>query len=65
MRGEGEEEGSCNLKVLKIGCFTIYVSSSFLSPFDSLSGEKRGHWQVFIYGEREGRRGKRRGFRYL
>ena len=49
MRGEGEEEESCNLKALKTGCFTISVSSSFLSPFDSLSGEKRGNWQVFIY----------------
>lgn len=61
MRGEGEEEEeeSCNLKVLKTGCFTMSVSSSFLSPFDILSGEKKRNWQCFLYmgrvGEGEGK----------
>ena len=49
MRREGEEEESCNLKALKTGCFTISVSSSFLSSFDSFSGEKKGNWQRFLY----------------
>lgn len=62
MRGEGEEEESCNLKALKTGCFTISVSSSFLSSFDSFSGEKKGELaEIFICGESEGRRRKRRG----
>lgn len=53
MRGEGEEEGSDTFKALKTGCFTISVSSSFLSPFGSLSGEKKGNWQRFIYMGRD------------
>ena len=53
MRGEGEEEESCNLKALKTGCFTVSVSSSFLSPFDSLSGEKKRNWQSFLYMGRD------------
>ena len=51
MRGEGEEEESCNLKALKTGCFTVSVSSSFLSPFGVFSGEKRGMGRAFyIWG---------------
>ena len=62
MRGEGEEEDSCNLKALKTKGFTISVSSSFLSPFDSFSGERKGKLaDLFIYGESGGRRRKRRG----
>ena len=62
MEVEGEEEESCNLKALKTGCFTISVSSSFLSSSDSLSGEKKGELaELFIYVESEGRRRKRRG----
>ena len=52
MRGEGEEEESCNLKALKTASFTISVSSSFLYPFDSFSGEKRGNGRDFyMWGE--------------
>ena len=47
MRGEGEEEESCNLKALKTGCFTVSVSSSFLYFSDGLSGEKRGTGGAF------------------
>ena len=61
MEMEGEEEGSDTFKALKIGCFTVSVSSSFLSTFGSLSDEKRGNWQGFLYREGEGRRRKRRG----
>ena len=61
MRGEGAEEESCNLKALKTKGFTISVSSSFLSLFDSLSGEKRELAGLFIYGEGGGRRRKGRG----
>lgn len=62
MRGEGEEEGSDTFKALKTESFTISVSSSFLFPFGSLSGEKQGELaEFFIYGEGEGRRRKRRG----
>ena len=51
MRGEGEEEGSDTFKALKTKGFTISVSSSFLSPFDSFSGEKRGIGRAFyIWG---------------
>ena len=53
MRGEGEEEGSDTFKALKTGCFTISVSSSFLSPFDSLSGEKKRNGQSFLYMGRD------------
>ena len=49
MRGEGEEEGSDTFKALKTASLTIAVSSSFLSLFDSFSGEKRGNWQCFLY----------------
>ncbi len=49
MRGEGEEEGSDTFKALKIGCFTISVSSSFLSPFGCLSGEKKGELAGLLY----------------
>ena len=59
MEVEGEEEENCNLKVLKTGGFTMSVSSSFLSLFDSFSGEKKGNWQSFLYmgrvGEGEGK----------
>lgn len=58
---EGEEEERCNLKALNIGCFTISVSSSFLSLFDSFSGKKRELAEIFIYGESGGRRRKGRG----
>lgn len=52
MRGEGEEEESCNLKALKTGCFTISVSSSFLYSSGVFSGEKKGNWQIsYIWGE--------------
>ncbi len=61
MRGEGEEEESYNLKALKTESFTISVSSSFLFPFGSFSGEKKGIGRSFIYGEGLGRRRKRRG----
>ena len=58
MRGEGKEEGSDTFKALKTGCFTVSVSSSFLPPSDSLSGEKRGIGS-FLYmgrvGEGEGK----------
>ena len=61
MRGEGKEEGSDTFKALKTGCFTVYVSSSFLYSSDSFSGEKKGELAgLFICGEREGRRGKRK-----
>ncbi len=49
MRGEGEEEGSDTFKALKTESFTISVSSSFLSLFDSLSGGKKRNWQSFSY----------------
>ena len=49
MRGEGEEEGSDTFKALKTKGFTISVSSSFLSPFDSFSGEKKENRQSFLY----------------
>lgn len=49
MKREGEEEGSDTFKALKTKGFTISVSSSFLSPFDSFSGEKKRHWQSFLY----------------
>ena len=49
MEVEGEEEGSDTFKALKTKGFTISVSSSFLSLFDSFSGEKRGNWQCFLY----------------
>ena len=62
MRGEGEEEGSDTFKALKTKGFTISLSSSFLFLSDSLSGEKKGNWQSFLYmGRSEGRRRKRRG----
>ena len=61
MEVEGEEEENCNLKALKTGGFTTSVSSSFLSLFDSFSGEKGGIDELFIYGEGLGRRRKRRG----
>ena len=66
MRGEGEEEENCNLKALKTGYFTISESSSFLSLFDSFSGEKRGNWQCFLYmgRVREGE-GKEEGYTAL
>ena len=52
MEVEGEEDENCNLKALKKGGFTTSVSSSFLSLFDSFSGEKKGELAVlFIYGE--------------
>lgn len=62
MRGDRKEEESCNLKALKTKGFTISVSSSFLSPFDSLSGEKKGNWLGCLYmgGVREGE-GKEEG----
>ena len=47
--GEGREEGSCNLKVLKTGCFTVSVSSSFLYSSDSFSGEKKGELAGLLY----------------
>ena len=47
MRGEGEEEGSDTFKALKIGCFTISVSSSFLYSSGVFSGEKRGIGRSF------------------
>ena len=51
MEMEGEEEGSDTFKALKTGCFTISVSSSFLSPFGVFSGEKRGIGRAFyIWG---------------
>lgn len=53
MRGEGKEEESYNLKALKTGCFTGSVSSSFLFPFGSFSGEKKRNWQVFLYMGRD------------
>ena len=53
MRGEGKEEESCNLKVLKTGCFTVSVSSSFLYSSDFFSGEKKGNGQVYIYMGRD------------
>ena len=58
---EGEEEGSDTFKGLKTGCFTMSVSSSFLSAFDSLSG-KKGNWHGFFIwgGMREGE-GKEEG----
>ena len=50
--GEGREEGSDTFKALKTGCFTISVSSSFLSPFGAFSGEKREIGRaVYIWGE--------------
>ena len=59
MRGEGEEEESCNFKALKTGCFIISVSSSFLYSSGIFSGEKKGNWQCFLYmgrvGEGEGK----------
>ena len=45
--GEGKEEGSDTFKALKTKGFTISVSSSFLSLFDSLSGEKKGIGRAF------------------
>jgi len=48
MRGEGEEEGSDTFKALKTASFTISVSSSFLFPFDSLSGEKNEELVVLL-----------------
>lgn len=61
MEVEGEEEGSDTFKALKIGCFTISVSSSFLYSSGVFSSEKRGIGELFIYGEGEGRRRERRG----
>ena len=61
MRGEGEEEGSDTFKALKTASFTIAVSSSFLYSSGIFSGEKRELAVLFIYGEGEGRRRKRRG----
>ena len=59
MRGEGEEEDSCNFKALKTKGFTISVSSSFLYSSGIFSGEKKGNWQRFLYmgrvGEGEGK----------
>ena len=49
MEVEGEEEGSDTFKALKIGCFTISVSSSFLYSSGVFSGEKKGKGQVFLY----------------
>ena len=68
--GEGKEEGSDTFKALKIGCFTISFSSSFLYSSDGFSGEKKGHWQCFLYmgrvregeGKEEGVYSLRRGF---
>ena len=52
MRGEGEEEGSDTFKALKTKGFTISVSSSFLFPSDSFSGEKKGIGRDFyMWGE--------------
>ena len=48
MRGEGEEEESCNPKALKTKGFTISVSSSFLYSSGVFSGEKKGNWQRFL-----------------
>ena len=64
MRGEGEEEAGCNLKALKTGCFTMSVSSSFLSTFDSFSGEKRGIGRDFIYGEGGGKEKEKKRVAY-
>ena len=53
--------GEFNLKALKIGCFTMYVSSSFLYSSGVFSGEKRGIGRTFyMWGEwgkeKEGKR---------
>ena len=62
MREEGEEEGSDTLKALKTKGFTISVASSFLSPFDSLSGEKRGIGRfLYIWGGVRDGEGKEEG----
>ncbi|MBD5551482.1 MAG: hypothetical protein HDQ96_09940 [Lachnospiraceae bacterium] len=61
MRGEGAEEESCNLKALKTKGFTISVSSSFLSLFDSLSGEKRGIGRSLYMGRVGEGEGKEEG----
>ena len=62
MEMEGEEEESCNLKALKTGCFTVSVSSSFLSPFGVFSGEKRGIGSAFyMWGEGGEKREKEEG----
>lgn len=65
MRGEGEEEESCNLKALKTGCFTISVSSSFLYSSGAFSGEKGELAELFIYGEGLERRRKRVAYTIL
>lgn len=42
MEIEGKEEDKDTFKGLKIGCFTISVSSSFLYTSDTFSGGKGG-----------------------
>ena len=50
--GKGKEEGSDTFKALKTKGFTKSLSSSFLSLFDSLSGEKKEELAGFyIWGE--------------
>ena len=62
MEVEGEEEGSDTFKALKTVSFTISVSSSFLSTFDSFLVKKRGIGRAFYIwgGVREGE-GKEEG----